>query len=167
VASIRGCDKAIVPKLSELLFDPLALNYEGARNYLRTIKRGDPAYTATRKALKRADSYFTDLDIPIPIKELRPSEYQRNAERMRVQDMMRKIHKDAEKLSIFANLVHRSTLLYGRKSITFVKGPDDEHRPVKMDLHPFSTSFELPRMDVIDPVGISYQIKIFRAAKLK
>src|SRR4029079_1493273 len=95
------------------------------RDYLRTIKRGDRAYKQVRRALKLSDTHFTGLDIKDPIKELRPSDYQRSAERTRRRDMMRQVRKDANKQSILANLVHRSTLLHGRKSMTFVPGPSE------------------------------------------
>jgi hypothetical protein len=64
---------------------------------------------------------------------------------------MRKIQKDAEKQSVLFNLVHRSVLLYGRRSITYVQEPGNKRRPVSMDLHSFSHSIELPRSEVIDP----------------
>jgi len=166
VASLRDCDKAAAKALGELLFDPLLVNYLGkARDYLRSIKAGDAAHGPVKKALKLADAYVKGLNTKGPIKELHPSEYQRSVERMRTQDMMRSAHKQAEKMSVIMSLVHRSTLLYGRKSITFVPDPNNKRRPVTMDLHSFSTSFELPRMEILDPVGLSLILLQFRVAK--
>jgi hypothetical protein len=166
VASLRDCDKATAKTLGELLFDPLLVNYGGkARDYLRTIKAGDAAHRPVKTALKQADAYVKGLDIKVPIKELHPTEYQRSVERMRTQDMMRNAHKQAEKMSVIMSLVHRTTLLYGRRSITFVPGPDNKRQPVTMDLHSFSTSFELPRMEIIDPVGLNLILVQFRGAK--
>jgi hypothetical protein len=168
VASLRGCDKATAVTVGELLFDPLLINYGGeARDYLKTIKRGDTAYKSVKKALRKADAYLKGLDIKEPIKELRSSEYQRNVERVRAYDMMRKAQKEAEKLSVFMSLVHRSTLLYGRKSITFVLGPNNKREAVTMDLQTISASFELPRMEIVDPVGLSVMLLAFRSAKRK
>ncbi len=62
--------------------------------------------------------------------------------------------RDAEKQSEFLNLVHRSVLLYGRRSITYVQEPGNKPRPVSMDMHSFSHFFELPRSEIIDPVGL-------------
>jgi hypothetical protein len=168
VAALRGCDKAATATIGELVFDPLLTNYGGkAADYLRTIKRRDAAYGPVRKALKAGDAFIKALEIKEPIKELRPSEYQRSVERMHVQEMMRKAHKDAEKHSVLLNLVHRSTLLYGRKSITFVQDPGNKRRAITMDLHSFGTSFELPRSEIIDPVGLSVMLLTFRSAKPK
>jgi hypothetical protein len=166
VASLRNCDTLTAKTLGELLFDPLLINYGGeARDYLRTIKAGDPAYRPVKKALKQADAYVMGLDIKPPIKELQPSEYQRGVERMRTHDMMRGVQKRAEKTSVLMSLMHRSTLLYGRKSITFIPGPGNERRPVSMDMRSFRTSIELPRMEIIDPVGLNLMLLQFRVAK--
>ena len=168
VAALRSCDKATAAIIGGLLFDPLLTNYGGrAADYLRTIKRGDIAYGPVRKALKAGDAFIKALDTKGPIKELHPSEYQRSVERLHVQEMMRKAHKEAEKHSVLINLVHRSTLLYGRKSITFVQDPGNKRRAITMDLHSYETSFELPRFEIVDPVGLSVMLLQFRSARLK
>jgi hypothetical protein len=166
VAALRGCATREAEIIGDLLFDPLLFNYGGrAREYLKTIKKGDPAYGQVRKALKSCDAFYKGLDIGKPIKELNPSEYQRSVERTHVQDMMRKAHKEAEKHSVLINLVHRSTLLYGRRSVTYVRDPDNKRRAVSMDMHSFGTSIELPRSEIIDPIGLSVMLLTFRSAQ--
>jgi hypothetical protein len=168
VACLRGCDPATAKTIGELLFDPLLVNYSGkARDYLKTIKKGDTAYSPVKAALKATNLYVKGLKIDPQIKELRPSEYHHSVERRRAHDWMRKIQKDAEKQSVLFNLVHRSVLLYGRRSITYVQEPGNKRRPVSMDLHSFSHSIELPRSEVIDPVGLSVMLLTFRSAKRK
>src|SRR5581483_7418748 len=125
---------------------------------LQNIAAGDASHGPVKEALKQSDAYVRGLDTKAPIKELHPSEYQRGVERMRTEDIMRSAHKKAEQMSVFMSLVHRSTLLYGRKSITFVRDPNDKRRPVTMDMHSFTTSFELPRMEIIDPVGLNLML---------
>ena len=80
---------------------------------------------------------------------------------------MRKTQKDAEKQSVLLSLVHRSVLLYGRRSITYVQEPGGKRRPVSMDMHSISHSFELPRSEIIDPVGLSVMLLTFRSARRK
>jgi hypothetical protein len=36
-----------------------------------------------------------------------------------------------------------------------------------MDLHSFGTSFELPRFEIVDPVGLSVMLLQFKSAKPK
>jgi hypothetical protein len=144
------------------------VNYGGkVRDYLKTIKNGDTAYIPVRAALKTADLFIKGLEIDPQIKELRPSEYQHSVERRHAHDFMRKVQKDAEKQSVLLSLVHRSVLLYGRRSITYVQGPDNKRRPVSMDMHSISHSFELPRSEIIDPVGLSVMTLTFRSMKRK
>jgi hypothetical protein len=168
VACLRGCDPATAKTIGELLFDPLLVNYGGkARDYLKTIKKDDTAYGPIKAALKAADIFIKGLKIDPQIKELRPSEYHYSVERRHAGDWMRKVQKDAEKHSVFLSLVHRSVLLYGRRSITYVQEPGNKRRPVSMDMHSFSHFFELPRSEVIDPVGLSIMLLAYRIAKRK
>jgi hypothetical protein len=168
VACLRSCDPAAAKTIGELLFDPLLVNYGGkARDYLKAIKKGDPAYGSIKAALKAADVYVKGLQINPQVKELRPSEYQYSVERRRTHDMMQTARKGAEKQSVFLSLVHRSVLLYGRRSITYVQEPGKKSRPVSIDMHSFSHSFELPRCEVIDPVGLSIMLLAFRSMKRK
>lgn len=166
VACLRGCDSATASTISALLFDPLLANFSGGvRTYLKTIRRGDLAHRHVKKALKEADGYAAKQKLSTPIKELRPSEHQRNIIHRHQLDWMREVRKGAEKQSVFMSLVHRSTLLYGRRSITFVHEPGGKRRTVGMDLHSFSHSFELPEWEITDPVGLSIMLLKFRSAK--
>src|SRR6185295_15194289 len=166
VAALRAGDKTVERDLEDLLVYPILINFRGAvLNYLRSIPKGDTAYAAVRKALKRGDGYFRGAQIKTPIKELAPSAYQRNIVRMKQYEMGRQIHKEVEKRSVLLSLVHRSTLLYGRKSLTYVGGADKP--PVAMDLKPMSHSMEMPQLDTIDPVGLDYLLRIFRLSKPK
>ena len=168
VACLRGCNPATAKTIGELLFDPLLVNYGGkARDYLKTIKKGDKAYRPVKAALKAADLFVKGCEIDPPIKELRPSEYQHSVERRHSQDLMQKVQKDAEKQSVFLSLVHRSVLLYGRRSITYVQEPGNRRRPVSMDMHSISHSIELPRSEISDPVGLSILMLAFRSQKRK
>jgi hypothetical protein len=168
VACLRGCDPTTARAIGKLLFDPLLVNYGGrTRDYLKTIRKGDIAYDQVKAALKAADVFVKGLEINPPIKELRPSEYQHSIERRRTHDMMREVQKAAEKQSVFLSLVHRSVLLYGRRSITYVEEPGRKRRPVSVDLHSFSHVFEMPRCEVIDPVGLSVMLLTFRGMKRK
>ncbi|MBR1195695.1 hypothetical protein JQ574_06620 [Bradyrhizobium sp. AUGA SZCCT0158] len=168
VACLRGCDAATAAVISGLLFDPLLVNYGGkARDYLHTIKSGDVAYQSVKKALNAADIFLKGLRIDPPIKELRPSEQQLSVMRRHDYDWMRGVRKDAEKRSIFFGLVHRSIILYGRRSITFVREPDGRRRAVSMDMHSFSHAIELPRSEIVDPVGLSIAILSLRSASRK
>jgi hypothetical protein len=153
--------------VTDLLFDPMLLSYGGnAREYLKHIAATDPAHGPIQTALTKAEGFYAGLDATGTIKELHPSDYQRDVVRQRTHDEMRTVHKIAESKSVLLSLVHRSTILYGKRSLTYVRDHDGSQRAVAMDLKSFSTSFELPRREILDPVGLDYMLRIFRAEKL-
>jgi hypothetical protein len=166
VAALRAQDTDIEPELVQVLFQSVLINYgEAATAYLKSIPNGDAASPAIKKALKLHRNYEKGLTITTPIKELSPSSYQRGAVRQKHYLTGREIRKEAERQSIFFNLVHRSTLLYGRKSITYVGGAD--HPPVSMEMKTMSASFTMPTLETIDPVGFDYMRRIFLVSKPK
>jgi len=168
VSVLRAGDKDAESAVTELLFDPILLSYGGdAKEYLKRIPATDSAYGPIRNALSKDQDFHAGLDATGIIKELHPSDYQRDVVRQRTHDEMRTIHKMAESKSVFLNLVHRLTILYGKRSLTYVTDYDGVQRAVAMDLKSLGTSFELPRREFLDPVGLDYMLRVFRAEKLK
>jgi hypothetical protein len=80
---------------------------------------------------------------------------------------MRGAQKAAERQSVLFGLVHRSTLLYGKRSLTYIEEDDGSRRAVSLDLHSVSMSVEWPRRDILDPVGLDYMIRVYRVEKLQ
>ncbi len=140
----------------ELLVNPMMMSYRGAQEYLMTVPDTDPIYPHIQTVLERFSQHRAALDAIEDIKELYPSERQRNMVRVRSGDQVREAMKSAEKSSVLMNLVHRTHVLHGRRVLTFVDGPDGTRRAIPMDLNPHSTSIELPRLEWLDPVGIDY-----------
>jgi hypothetical protein len=166
VAALRAGDKAAERDLVQLLFESLLINFrETMAAYLKKIGKDDVAYKPVRVALKLYRSYETSSKIATPLKELQPSSYQRGVVRQNHYLANREIRKDAERQSIFAVLVHKSTLLYGRKAIVYAHGADVP--PTSMELKSFSTYIEMPRLQTIDPVGLDWLLNIFRISRPK
>lgn len=154
--------------MGELLFNPLLLNYGGdLTEYLATVDANDSAHTCVQSALTRTAKYLEDLKSTGRIHELRVSEHTVQIDRLRMHDQFRKAQKEAEKQSVFFNLVNRSVILYGRRSVMYVAGPGDERKQVDIEPKEFSTTVEFPRIDTIDPVGLDYMLRVFRAERLK
>jgi hypothetical protein len=168
VSVLRAGNEKVEGIAADLLFDPILINYWGdTKDYLSSIPSTDPAYGAIKRALTQQEAYYASLQAVGTIKELHPSEYQRDVVRQRAHDEMRTIRKSAEDKSIFLNLVHRSTILYGKRSLNYVQDADGEQRAVAMDLKSVEMSIELPRREVLDPVGLDYMLRVFRAERLK
>ena len=166
VAALRAGDKTVEPELVQLLLQWVLINYgETAAAYLVGVPKGDKAYRPVRRALKLYRAYEEGLNIKSTIKELLPSSYQRGAVRQKHYVTSREIRKQAEQQSVFFGLVQHSTLLYGRKAIAYVRGADQP--PVSMEMKTMSAGFEMPKLQVIDPVGLDWLIRIFRTSKPK
>jgi hypothetical protein len=105
------------------------------------------------------------LSINATIKVLLPSSYQRGAVRQKHYVTGREIRKQAERQSVFFGLVQHSALLYGRKAIAYVRGADEP--PVSMEMKTMSAGFEMPRLQIIDPVGLHWLLQVFRVSKPK
>jgi hypothetical protein len=167
VAVLRDCDNEVAKAVSDLLFDPLLINYRGElKEYLEGLSDADPAAKPVRTALDACSQYLSELRSTGVIKELFPSEHHRQIERMRLQEQSREIHRHAQQQSVFYNLVHRSVLLYGRRSLAYVDHPGEMRRPIEMELHPHRFSYEMPQMEIADPIGLDYMLRIFRAERL-
>jgi hypothetical protein len=169
IASVlRAGDAEVVGPATDLLFDPFLLNYGGsARDYLKNIPSTDAAYNSIQKALANDSAYYAGLESVGEIKELHPSDYQRDVLRQRTHDDMRDARKSAENQSVLFNMVHRSTLLYGKRSLTYVLDDDGSSRAIALDLQSIGMSFEWPRREILDPVGLDHMLRVYRVEKLK
>ncbi|NEH46940.1 hypothetical protein GR268_45050 [Rhizobium leguminosarum] len=99
------------------------------------------------------------------INEFRPSERERQIEMQRQQETMARVHKDAEKRSVFMSLVSRSILLYGNRSISYFEDLNGSKQRNEMKLQSFSHTIEAPRLDIIDPFHLDYILRVFRSMK--
>lgn len=165
VSVLRCCDAETAKYVADLL-GIILVNYTGVRGYLEGIASNDAAKTQVIKCLKTNDEHLAGIEKVPLIKELQPSEHQRWIQRVRMSNKMREINKQAHKQSIFYNLVKRSVLLYGGRSLTFVN-EGNVRRPVEMDLKPHGVSIEIPRMEIIDPVGLDEMLRRFRVERMK
>ncbi|MNS20263.1 hypothetical protein D3C72_519970 [compost metagenome] len=163
VAFLRQPDREVASHLEDLLVEPLLSNYGGElREYLGTIQPEDPAYARVASALGRSDAYLEELSAIGRIAELRPSETERQIERVRHADEMRRSMKEARKDSIFFDLVSRSVVLHGRRTTSYRRLGDEPLQRFDLDLASHGVSFEIPRTEAADPLGLNFMILTFR-----
>jgi hypothetical protein len=74
---------------------------------------------------------------------------------------MAEARKKAEKASILNSICSKSVLLYGRKSIHYIHGLDEQMHRQEMPLHSFSHSIEHSRLAYMDPHGLDYMLRVF------
>lgn len=156
--------------LSELLFNPLLLNYPGGTHDYVEEQAGNESgkvKEAIDNALAAVEQYLEVLRAVPELPALHAGQSQRESYRRHMSESMAESMKAAEKKSIFFGLFSRSTLLYGNKSINYIYAGDGEPSRMETPLTRHGVSMEFPRMDNIDPYGLNYLLLIFRQEQFR
>lgn len=165
VCVLRQCSELVSQQVSELMLTVILRNYSGAaKAYLSSISPDDAAFTRIQPLLLESNDYLANLESVGTIKELHPSESARQTVMLKDFDQMQDARREAEKQSIFLNLVSRSVIAHGRKTLSYL-GLENNREPMEMELHPHSFSFEVPRQEFLDPVSTSYLIRVLRSER--
>lgn len=155
VAILGICDDPTARDVAGLLADPVLRNYPSMRDALEALPADDKAKPWVDAALAENTRYLEALQRMPDIPELTPSDQHRRIQHLRQADMMQEAHKSAREQSVFFSLVHHSTLLYGNRSLTFVEDFDGgPRRPMEMALGSHSFSMTIPRLEMLDPIGL-------------
>lgn len=168
VSLLRSASSDAADAIVELLIDPILINYAGIRDsYLAPIAAddGDPAQAAVQKALTGQDDYLGGLQAIGKVPELHPSERERQLEWQRHADSMSEAWRSARKKSIFASIATESLILHGTRAVSWFKDRDEDPRRIETQMGSFSTSFEVPRIDIVDPMGLQMMLMQLRSEK--
>lgn len=166
VSCLRVCDSLTRREVQALLIHPLLINYSGVRDYLTELPSDDPAKAAVDAAVAEGDAYIEGLRGVPELRAFFPNEHQRRVQQLRRADQSREIAQQARKQSVFFNLVKRSVILYGRRSLSYQRGPDGDLQRFEMELKPHGVEFEFPRMEIVDPIGLDYLLRLYRTEAL-
>ncbi|WP_146673532.1 hypothetical protein [Thioclava sp. F36-6] len=163
VAVFRGGGSASADA-AELLFNPLLLNYGGAlKDWLeKLLEEEAPGNDVIREVLRRAQEVWGGLGAVREVVELEPSTARRALVRFQQEEEAESINKEAQKKSVFLNLVTRQTLLYGDRSSFSILDGEGRRRPQTVNMASFSVSSEIPMGLSIDPVGTEWIMEVFR-----
>ena len=163
---LRTAPAEVSTEVEQVLVDPVLQNYAGStRDLLIPISEDatDPAAPAIARAIAAQDSYLERLRAPGFVPELCPSERERQLEWERHTDSMSEAMRNARRKSIFAQIATESVILYGKRAVSWVEHAGDEPRRMETEMGSISTSFEVPRVDIVDPVGLQLMLLSFRA----
>ncbi len=150
--------------ISQLLFDPLMINFSGqARGVVeRQAKVKGKKRRYLQGALKAHDEYLDGLRSVGDLPEMWPSASERQVQTELQRQQFARSFIEAEKLSVFANLVTRQTLLHGEGSVYYMRAPDGQLHRSESLMSAHGTSIEFPRFETIDPVRFQHLILRFR-----
>lgn len=97
--------------------------------------------------------------------EFLPSIERRRAAGIKERNKNKEIQDKAHEDSIISKLASKQDLLYGKKSFFLMGEEGGNAIPQVRALSEFSYSVEVPRLSVIDAVGFSEMITVFRVEK--
>ena len=164
----RSAPANVVQELEDLLFDPMLLNYSGiTRVLLEPISkdRRDPARALAKRALNRLTKYLDDLASVDALRELRPSERQRQLEWERHSDSMAEAKRGADRKSIFAEIFTKVVVLHGNRSVSYHSMGDETPKRFEAKMASHGVSMEIPRIDIVDPLGLQRMLFAYRTEK--
>ncbi len=157
-------------ELASLLFDPLLLNFPGsAREYVvrqSALESGKVKETIDT-VLNRIRDYLDVLGSVGTLPALHPGEAQREVQHRNFSREMAESWKSAEAQSVILNLIPKTVLLYGRKSIDYVYGRGGQSQRMETNLKSHGTSIEFARMERIDPYGMYDALRFFKTRRLR
>jgi len=173
VSLMRSATDATLGALQSLLLDPVLINYSSLRSdYLNDIAANatDPASQAVEQVLQELQKYLECLG-NAHIRELQPSERERQLEHYRRNEEMQSQMVEAHKSSIMASLASEKILLYGTGMASWVpefpsaqcivEGETGPMRRMEQSLATIQHSFQLPRHSVLEPSTLELQILNF------
>lgn len=160
----------VVDEIAKILFSTLFLNFsKSTKEYLleRIAKESGYSKETIERILSWIDTYLGDLESVGNLVALHPSVSQREAYSRHAASETQESMKQAMEKSIFWNLVPHQVLLYGRKAINYVENPEGQQNRMEIPLKSLEVDIEFPRMKYFDPVGLDYQLSIFRVGCLE
>ena len=164
LSCLRAVSDSERDKLESLIREYFLMNYLTAIDcFEEAISTDDPAAHSVQRLSQEINSYINKLGQAGICPAFRPNEKERQLQDYRLADNFRVIQKMAESKSIFSSLVHKSTMLYGTAAISYMYTSDHgEPNRQEISLGTIEHATEIPRLDVLDPVGFHYVIHKFR-----
>lgn len=136
-----------LPKIQELLFNPIIINYpyifkelyaKNKSSYsLKTIK-------IIEQIITEYDQFSDDLKPAYELKELSPNESDRFTYQKYWNDILSNNHKEVRKQSIFAAFAKNQLILHGSKIVQYAVQPDENEKRFETPLNVLKTIQDTP-----------------------
>ena len=168
-ALLLSCMRAIPDnysmELERTVFDYFLINFPVAIDWFEEhVSTEDSAQPMVTRLSNDLRTYLGGIRECGICKAFWPSERQRRLQDYRQMDMWRTIQRDAYERSIVPYIAQKSTVLYGTGSINYLY-IGDEITP-RRQVSSFAShrhEMEIPRLEVLDPVGLDYAIRRFQS----
>ena len=162
VSLMRSCGDATADGIADLLGSILLTCYGSVRDYLGPLAQDERVglRIATQLAINQA--YLDGLRSVPELPELRPSEAQVNIQNERRATRAREVNKEARKHSVLLSMVKTSRILHGAGMISTIYELGGKRRRVETPFHTVGTSVEIPKLEIVDPIGFDEVLTMFR-----
>ena len=165
VSLLRQVTDSGTEPLGDLFFDPLLMNYPGSvRRHLEgaALTLSGAACETVERTLAKHDAYVRAIEAIGKVPELHQSEHNRRIEFQRQNDEFSAARRDAEKQSVLFSMVHKSLLLHGVRTISYVEDFGGGTRRLDNKLGRMSTEMERAMQWTFDPLGLENNLLAFR-----
>ena len=165
LSCLRAAPSESRADLERLVLSNFLINYPDAIKWFETaVSPNDPAEISVKRLSSSLARYMEALQRTGFCAAFQPSSRELLLQAHRQDDLGRKIWKEAQKRSVLSQLVPISVLLYGSGSVHYVHA-DKDSDPLRreMPLKSYCQEIEIPRLEVLDPVGLRYAIVLFRS----
>ncbi|MEN8619701.1 hypothetical protein [Shewanella baltica] len=150
------------------LYSPLLLSYPGElKLFLQSnLDEGIQEHLCTR-LLEKLQGYHSDIEKVSGLKELMAPSENIGAYWKKFNKDMQVAYEEASKTSILSHIATTQSLLYGNSSIYYVHHVNGDKVRQEMQMHSFSHSTEIPRLNVLDPESLDYTLRSYRSGSMK
>lgn len=165
LSCMRAAPDDVSMKIERTVFDYFLVNYPVAIDWFEEqVSTEDPAQPMVTRLSSDLRKYRGGVRERGICKAFWPSERQRRLQDYRQMDMWREIHRDAYERSIASYIAQKSTVLYGTGSIIYLYiGDESTPRRQVSSFASHRHEMEIPRLEVLDPVGLNHAIRRFRS----
>ena len=153
--------------IAEILFNPLLISYPGSvKKYLEgTLANASKSQkTVINDVIAKLERYHQGLDEAWEIKELIQPVAHREAYHRYYTRLMTQTRKDAEKKSVFSNVVTKQLILYSNNIVNYNKfNSKEEAQRQEMQLQTHSLTLEIPSIEQFDHIGLDNKLFRFKS----
>ena len=150
--------------LERLILEYLLINHPNAIKYLEeNIPSNDPAGTSIIRLSQAITKYLEGISKCANCRAFDPNEIARQSQAYRQQELLESTFKEVRRRSVVSQLAERSVVLYGSRVISHLyAGTSSDPYRKEIPLSTFAHAIEIPRLSVLDPIGLSSSICHFR-----
>ena len=164
LSCLRAASSESRADLETLVLTHFLINYPGEVEWFEaSVSPNDPAEVSVQRLSSSLTRYLEGLHRTGFCAAFQPSTRELLLQGQRQADLARTIWEEAKKRSVMYQLVPTSVLLYGSGSVYYVHADKDtDPQRKEMSLASYRQEIDIPRLEVLDPVGLQHAIVRFR-----